>query len=128
VFCTVRKTEFVRSFFGRIRGYQIFFRNYLTFTREGEEETIGYFYLLFMHAALLSHVKKSVNEGKLCDPFAKLIDSMAKKRKPDGTDQENAIMHDCSLRVIVLWRRNEPQSTKTSNNSWGVFLRYSFFQ
>ena len=47
-----------------------------------------------------------------------------KKRKPDGTDQENAIMHDCSLRVIVLWRRNEPQSTKTSRNSWGVFIPY----
>ena len=100
-------------------------------TREGEEKTIDYFYLLFIHAALLSHVKKSVNEGKLCDPFAKLIrwhQKGPKKRKPDGTDQENAIMHDCSLRVIVLWRRNEPQSTKTSRNSWGVFIPYSFFQ
>ena len=65
-------------------------------------------------------MKKSVNEGKLCDPFAKLIrwhEKGPKKRKPDGTDKENAIMHDCSLRVIVLWRRNEPQSTKTSKNT-----------
>ena len=34
VFSTVRpkKNEFVRSFFGRIRGYQKSFRNYLTFS------------------------------------------------------------------------------------------------
>ena len=60
------------------------------------------------------------------------IDSIAskrtQKRKPDGTDQENAIMHDCSLRVIVLLQRNEPQSTETSRNSWGVFIPYPFFQ
>ena len=96
--------------------------------REGEEETINYFCLLFIHAALLSHVKKSVNEGKLCDPFAKLIQWHQKGPKRENQDQENAIMHDCSLRVIVLLRRNEPQSTKTSRNSWGVFIPYPFFQ
>ena len=30
--CCSSKNEFVRSFFGRIRGYQKSFRNYLTFT------------------------------------------------------------------------------------------------
>jgi hypothetical protein len=50
-----------------------------------------------------------------------------KKGKSDGTDQENAIMHDCSLRVIVLLRRNEPQSTRSSRNSWGVLISYLFF-
>ena len=30
-YCQAKKNEFVRSFFGRIRGYQKSFRNYLTF-------------------------------------------------------------------------------------------------
>ena len=68
-------------------------------TREGKEETIDYFYLLFIHAALLSHVKKSVNEGKLCDPFAKLIRWHQKGPKKENQMAQIKKMLSC---MIVL--------------------------
>ena len=68
-------------------------------TREGEKETIDYFYLLFIHAALLSHVKKSVNEGKLCDPFAKLIRWHQKGPKRENQMAQIKKMLSC---MIVL--------------------------
>ena len=67
--------------------------------KEGEEETINYFCLLFIHAALLSHVKKSVNEGKLCDPFAKLIQWHQKGPKRENQMAQIKKMLSC---MIVL--------------------------
>ena len=70
-----------------------------TCAKEGEEETINYFCLLFIHAALLSHVKKSVNEGKLCDPFAKLIQWHQKGPKRENQMAQIKKMLSC---MIVL--------------------------
>ena len=98
--------------------------------REGEEETIDYFCLLFIHAALLSHVKKSVNECKLCDPFAKLIQWHQKGPKRENQMAQIKKMLSCMIVLSESLFFGEEMShrvsTKTSRNSWGVFISYPY--